>query len=51
MRGLKRLRTAAVVVTGHAFVQNLLRGFYELGLDHSPRLRLPTAFTELAQAL
>jgi IS6 family transposase len=51
MCGLKRLRTAAVVVTGHAFVQNLLRGFYELGLDHSPRLRLPTAFTELAQAL
>jgi transposase-like protein len=51
MRGLKRLRTAAVVATGHALVQNLRRGFYELGLDHSPRLRLPTAFTKLAQAL
>jgi len=51
MRGLKRLRCAAVVVAGHAFVQNLRRGFYELALDVTPRLRLATAFTELAQAL
>src|SRR5439155_6599737 len=51
MRGLKRLRSAAVIATGHAFVQNLRRGFYELGLDYSPRLLLATAFTELAQAL
>ena len=51
MRGLERLRSAAVIAAGHAFVQNLRRGFYELGLDLSPRLRLATAFTELAQAL
>jgi transposase, IS6 family len=51
MRGLKRLRCAAVIAAGHAFVQNLRRGFYELGLDRSPRLRLATAFTELAQTL
>ncbi len=51
MRGLKQLRCAAVVATGHAFVQNLRRGFYELGLDRSPRLRLATAFTELTRAL
>jgi transposase-like protein len=51
MRGLKRLRSAAVIAAGHAFVQNLRRGFYELGLDGSPQLRLATAFTELAQAL
>jgi hypothetical protein len=26
MRGLKRLRSARVICTGHAFVQNLRRG-------------------------
>ncbi len=51
MRGLRRLRCAAVIAAGHAFVQNLRRGFYELGLDVTPQLRLATAFTELAQAL
>jgi transposase, IS6 family len=51
MRGLKRLRCAAVIAAGHAFVQNLRRGFYELALDISPQLRLATAFTELAPAL
>ena len=33
MRGLQRDRTAAVVIRGHAFVQNLRRGHYELGVD------------------
>jgi len=33
MRGLKRLRSARVSGTGHAFVQNLRRGHYELGVD------------------
>jgi len=51
MRGLKRLRCAAVIATAHAFVQNLRRGFYELATDVPPRLRLATAFDELAQAL
>jgi IS6 family transposase len=32
MRGLKRLRSARVISAGHAFVQNLHRGHYELGL-------------------
>ena len=31
MRGLKRDRTASVVIRGHAFVQNLRRWHYELG--------------------
>ena len=31
MRGLKRDRTASVDIRGHAFVQNLRRGHYELG--------------------
>ncbi len=31
MRGLKTNHTASVVIRGHAFVQNLRRGHYELG--------------------
>jgi transposase-like protein len=51
MRGLKRLATAAVIAAGHAFVQNLRRGHYELGTDVAPELRLTTAFAELARAM
>jgi transposase-like protein len=48
MRGLKRDRTARVIVAGHAFVQNLRRGFYDLGTDVRPPFRLADAFAELA---
>jgi len=48
MRGLKRLSSANVVTAGHAFVQNLRRGHYELATDVPPPLRLPAAFSELA---
>jgi transposase-like protein len=47
MRGLKTDRTASVVIRGHAFVQNLRRGHYELGVEAPPVLRLATAFDEL----
>ncbi len=47
MRGLKTNRTASVVIRGHAFVQNLRRGHYELGTDTTPALRLATAFDDL----
>jgi transposase-like protein len=47
MRGLKRDRTARVIVAGHAFVQNLRRGFYDLGTDVRPTARLADAFAEL----
>lgn len=50
MRGLTRLRSARVISAGHAFVQNLHLGYYELGLDADPRHWLPAAFTELARA-
>ncbi len=50
-RGLKQRRSARVIGAGHAFVQNLRRGHYELGLDADPRHRLPAAFTELACAI
>jgi hypothetical protein len=32
MRALKRDRNAWVIVRGHAFIQNLRRGHYELGV-------------------
>jgi IS6 family transposase len=51
MRGLKQLRSARVVSAGHAFVQNLRRGHYELGLHVHPRHRLPAVFTELTLAI
>jgi DDE domain len=33
MRGLKQDRSASIVLAGHAFVQNLRRGHYELAVD------------------
>jgi hypothetical protein len=50
MRGLKRLRSTQVISAGHAFVQNLRRGHYELGVDIDPRHRLTAIFTELTHA-
>jgi transposase-like protein len=51
MRGLIKLRSARVISTGHAFVQNLRRGHYELGVDADPRHRIPAAFAELAHVI
>ena len=51
MRGLKRIRSAQVVCGGHAFVQNLRRGHYELGFDTEPGRRLEASFIELALAI
>ena len=51
MRGLKRLRCAQVVCSGHAFVQNLRRGHYELGLDTEPGRRLAPSAAVLEPAL
>jgi len=48
MRGLKRDRTAGIVIQGHSFIQNLRRGHYELGMDARPGLTLAAAFDELA---
>jgi transposase-like protein len=51
MRGLQTDRTAQVVIAGHAFVQNLRRGHYDLELDSPPATRLAAAFTGLARAI
>lgn len=51
MRGLKTHRTASVVIRGHAFIQNLRRGQYELAIDTATLFRLATAFDELIPAI
>jgi transposase-like protein len=51
MRGLRTDRTAQVIIAGHAFMQNLRRGHYELAVDAPPAMRVAAAFTELAQAI
>ena len=51
MRGLKQFRSAAVISVGHAFIQNVRRGHYELATDIDPHHRLATAFAELALAV
>jgi transposase-like protein len=50
MRGLSQDRSARVVIAGHAFVQNLRRGHYELAVEARVNLRLAVAFDELALA-
>jgi transposase, IS6 family len=51
MRGLRTDRTAQTIIAGHAFMQNLRRGHYELGLDAPSGLRVATALTELAATI
>jgi IS6 family transposase len=52
MRGLRTDRTASTVIRGHAFVQNLRRGHYELGVEaRHVRLRVAAAFDEPAEAI
>jgi transposase-like protein len=51
MRGLKQDRSARVVIAGHAFVQNLRRGHYELAVEELAARRVAVAFDELALAI
>ena len=51
MRGLQTDRTASVIIRGHAFMQNLRPGHYELGVDALPVLTVAAAFDELARAV
>jgi transposase, IS6 family len=48
MRGLKQDRSARVIVAGHALVQNVRRGHYELAVDEPMGRRVAVAFVELA---
>ncbi|GAA4261499.1 hypothetical protein GCM10022255_094320 [Dactylosporangium darangshiense] len=51
MRGLRTDRTAQTIIAGHAFMQNVRHGHYELGLGAPHGLRIATAFTELAATI
>jgi hypothetical protein len=51
MRGLKQDRSSRVIIAGHAFVQNLRRGHYELAVDEPANRRVAVAFDELALAI
>jgi IS6 family transposase len=48
MRGLKRFRSAQTLAAGHAFVQNVRRGHYEIATDEPAHDRLRIAFAQLA---
>jgi hypothetical protein len=48
---IKHLRSAQVISEGHAFVQNLRRGHYELATHIHPRQRFSAAFAELAPTI
>jgi IS6 family transposase len=51
MRGFKTMSGLRRVAAGHAFVQNLRRGHYEIAADEHSNLRLAVAFTQLAKAI
>jgi transposase, IS6 family len=51
MRGLKQLHCARVISAGHALIQNIRRGHYELGTEEAVNLRVLAAFDELALAI
>ena len=48
MRGLKQDRSVKIVIAGHALVQNLRRGHYELAVEAPVTRRVAVAFDELA---
>ena len=51
MRGLKTDAGATVITAGHAFMQNLRRGHYELAVDEPVQQRVMGAFAELTEAI
>jgi transposase, IS6 family len=51
MRGLKRHRSARTLAAGHAFVQNMRRGHYDIATGVPERHRLRVIFEDLALAI
>jgi transposase-like protein len=51
MRGMKSIRSARTIVAGHAFVQNVRRGHYEITADVDVLDRVRVAFDDLARCL
>jgi IS6 family transposase len=48
MRGLKQHRSAGVLAVGHALVQNLRRGRYDIAIDVPEHRRFRRVFDNLA---
>jgi transposase-like protein len=48
MRGLKQDRSVSVIIAGHAFIQNVRRGHYELAVEEPANRRVAVAVDELA---
>ena len=46
MRGLKQDRSARVIIAGHALVQNVRRGHYELAVEEPMGRRVAVAFDQ-----
>ena len=51
MRGLKRDRSVKLIIAGHALVQNVRRGHYELAVEEPVKRRLAVAFDEVTLAI
>jgi hypothetical protein len=51
MRGFKQDRSASVGIAGHALVQNVRRGHYELAVEAPANRRVAVAFDDLAMAI
>jgi hypothetical protein len=51
MRGLQQDRSARVIIAGHALVQNVRRGHYELAVEEPANQRVAVAFDDLAMAI
>ena len=51
MRGLKTDQSARITIARRAFIQNIRRGHYDLGIDEPVTLRVMAAFDELTLAL
>jgi transposase, IS6 family len=51
MRGMKTISSLRTIAAGHAFVQNLRRGHYEITVDVPVHHRVRAAFDDLALSL
>jgi transposase-like protein len=51
MRGLRQDGSVSVIIAGHAFVQNVRRGYYEVAVEEPAGRRLAVAFDGLATAI
>jgi hypothetical protein len=50
-RGFKSDHGATVVIIGHALIQKIRRGHFELGIGQPATRRIPAAFSELTLAI